>query len=105
LREAGKFADLVSLRRRWVDEEQAMRGYVAGLSETDLERVLRYSSTNGQEYDTVIWQILWHLMNHGTQHRAEAGAELTRLGHSPGDIDYMVYVRQVREFSIKEPRL
>ena len=73
-----------------------MRGYLAGLDDAGLDRVVRYRSTDAREHETPLWQILLHLANHGTQHRAEAGAELTRLGFSPGDVDYMVYIRTVK---------
>jgi uncharacterized damage-inducible protein DinB len=32
-----------------------------------------------------------HLVNHGTQHKTEAAAILTGFGHSPGDIDLILY--------------
>ncbi len=74
-----------------------MRGYLDGLDDSGLERVVRYRSTlDTREHATPLWQILLHLVNHGTQHRAEAGAELTRLGFSPGDVDYIVYIRTVK---------
>ena len=38
-----------------------------------------------------MWQLLAHVMNHGTQHRAEAAALLTTAGRSPGDLDLLDY--------------
>jgi uncharacterized damage-inducible protein DinB len=41
-----------------------------------------------------VWHVLLHVLNHNTQHRAEAAAMLTDLGHSPGDIDMLIYFRE-----------
>jgi uncharacterized damage-inducible protein DinB len=38
-----------------------------------------------------VWQMLVHVVNHGTQHRAEAAALLTTEGRSPGDLDLIDY--------------
>lgn len=38
-----------------------------------------------------MWQLLAHVMNHGTQHRAEAAALLTGVNRSPGDLDMLDY--------------
>jgi uncharacterized damage-inducible protein DinB len=38
-----------------------------------------------------VWQMLVHVVNHGTQHRAEAAALLTAEGRSPGELDLVNY--------------
>jgi uncharacterized damage-inducible protein DinB len=42
-----------------------------------------------------IWQMLVHVVNHGTQHRSEAAALLTAEGRSPGDLDLIEYSDEV----------
>jgi uncharacterized damage-inducible protein DinB len=44
-----------------------------------------------------MWQLLAHVMNHGTQHRSEAAALLTEAGRSPGDLDMMDFAEGLAE--------
>jgi uncharacterized damage-inducible protein DinB len=41
-----------------------------------------------------VWQMLVHVVNHGTQHRAEAAALLTGEGRSPGELDLISYAER-----------
>ena len=38
-----------------------------------------------------VWQMLVHVVNHGTQHRSEAAALLTAAGRSPGELDLIEF--------------
>jgi uncharacterized damage-inducible protein DinB len=87
------FSTLEDLRQRWQTEERAMRGFLAGLDNDDLQRVVHYHSTKGRPHQNILWQLLVHLANHGTQHRSEAAVVLTEFGASPGDLDFIVYLR------------
>jgi uncharacterized damage-inducible protein DinB len=47
----------------------------------------RRTRTNGEARRQLFWQLLVHIVNHGTQHHTEAAMLLTQYGASPGDID------------------
>lgn len=82
-----------ALRLFWAGEEEAMRAGLAQLTDEALGGRLAYLTTNGKPMEETLWQLLAHLVNHGTQHRAEAAVALTAFGHSPGDVDMIVYMR------------
>ncbi len=89
-----EFTGFAQLRSRFAEEETALRSNVAGWTEADLDAVVHYQSTSGMPFTTVRWQILLHVINHGTQHRAEIAHFLTEYGASPGDVDLIMTVRR-----------
>jgi uncharacterized damage-inducible protein DinB len=76
---------------RWLEEETAMRVFLGGLKDEDLTGIIRYTTPSGIRRERVLWHCLYHVVNHGTQHRTEAAAILTDLGHSPGDFDFSMF--------------
>jgi uncharacterized damage-inducible protein DinB len=64
--------------------------YEAGLRED----VLNASSGNTLK----VWQVIFHVVNHGTQHRGEAAAILTGYNHSPGELDFDTFLSEHPEY-------
>ena len=91
-----EFPTLATLEARWQEEERAIRAYLADLSDDDLESHLRYTTDTGIKRDRILWHCLLHVVNHGTQHRSEAAALLTDYGHSPGDLDFTVFLNEYK---------
>jgi uncharacterized damage-inducible protein DinB len=88
------FPTLNTIHTRWQLEEQQLRAFLASLVDGDLPRVIEYTSTRGIRYALPLWQLMAHLVNHGTQHRSESALVLSTLGHSPGDLDLFVFLTQ-----------
>ena len=89
-----EFPSLDMLRARWVEEESAMRSFLASLTDERLTQKIQYTTTKGVPFENVLWHLLAHVVNHGTQFRAEAAIALTAYGQSPGDLDLLFFFRQ-----------
>ena len=88
------FPTLGVLRERWQVEEEKMREYLNGLTDGALQQTIEYRTTKGVPYQNVLWMLLVHIVNHGTQFRSEAAVALTNFGQSPGDLDLLRYLRE-----------
>ena len=86
------FPTFESLHARWAEEEKALMSFVERLTDEKLESKFKYNSTDGEPHERILWHVMAHMVNHGTQHRTEAAAILTDLGHSPGDIDLLYFL-------------
>jgi uncharacterized damage-inducible protein DinB len=90
------FPTIETLRARWADEEAQLMNFVGSLTDEKLYSTVKYVSTEGYPHERVLWESMAHLVNHGTQHKTEAAAILTGMGHSPGDIDLIVYLNSTK---------
>ena len=76
------------LRERWEAEWAAVDAWLPTLTDDHVAYV---------HEGVPIWQMLVHVVNHGTQHRAEAAALLTAEGRSPGELDLIDYAEEQTE--------
>jgi uncharacterized damage-inducible protein DinB len=92
-----EYPTVSSLVVHWHTEEAAMRGYLKNLKNEDLTGIIRYTTNSGLNRERVLWHCLYHVVNHGTQHRSEAAAILTGFYHSPGDFDFSMFMLEKKK--------
>jgi uncharacterized damage-inducible protein DinB len=85
--------DLAVLNKEWPALQQSWKQYTAALSDQDVLKVISYKDTKGNAYQQPLWQILLHLVNHGTHHRGQVSGFLRSMGHTPPVLDLMAYYR------------
>ena len=77
------------IRARWDEVEQVMRAYVAGLSDEALfSKPIKFPE---EDQDLTVWQVLIHVANHGTDHRAQLLRQLNDMGVETPPQDYIFY--------------
>jgi uncharacterized damage-inducible protein DinB len=80
--------DWPALLDRWQKWAQA-------LSDEGTQVVLAYKDTKGNPYSQPIWQLVLHVVNHGTHHRGQVSGFLRALGHTPPPLDLTAYHREL----------
>lgn len=82
------FDDRKIIRAYWDNVERNMRDYLAILRDD----MLFDRPFEGEDKVLIIWQVLLHVINHGTDHRAQLLRLLNDLGVKTGPQDYIFYV-------------
>lgn len=80
--------DREGIRTYWDQVEQNMRSYLAELQDD----MLFDQPLEGEDKDLILWQVLLHVVNHGTDHRAQILRLLNDLGVETNYQDYIFYV-------------
>jgi uncharacterized damage-inducible protein DinB len=83
-----------ALTRRWAEVEAAQRDFLRTLKDDDLTRRMEYRFRDGTPASATIWELLTIVYTHSVQHRSEAAEALTVVGRSPGNLDFVVYLRE-----------
>jgi len=73
--------------RRW-------EAVLDGRATEDLDQMIAYTNSKGTPYQTSLRDILTHVVNHGTHHRAQIALVLRNADIAPPATDYIFFVRE-----------
>jgi uncharacterized damage-inducible protein DinB len=86
------FPTLPAVLAHW--ESVDLRGYAASLSGNDLERIVHFRKLDSTANTSVLWQILQHVVNHGSYHRGQITTMLRQLAAKAVSTDLMAFYRE-----------
>jgi uncharacterized damage-inducible protein DinB len=90
-----EFPDLATLRGAWQRQEQQVREFLASLDDDSIGRRFSYKSLTGQPCTSLFWEMLQHLVNHGSYHRGQVQTMLRQLGAAPAhNVDLIAFYRE-----------
>jgi len=79
-----RFSNPNEIREHWKKIEKDMREYLKKIHDDDIEKPF--------EQTMQVWHVLFHVVNHGTHHRAQIVSALRQLKIDPIPQDYIFYV-------------
>ncbi len=91
------YPDVAAVRARWAEIDREGHAFVATVNEQSLDAICRYVNSRNEPMAYPLWQQMLHQVNHGTQHRSEVAVLLTEYGHSPGGMDFIVYLDTLKQ--------
>jgi uncharacterized damage-inducible protein DinB len=101
-RPAGTSADyevpgcMWELRDEWLPLQDRIIEIARPLNAEDLSRTISYKNLAGQPFSDPLWEVLLHIVNHGTHHRGQVTTMLRQLGLKPTNLDLIRYFRQLK---------
>lgn len=69
--------------------------FINTISENDLRKIISYSNTKGEKFNSVLEDILTHLTHHSAYHRGQIVLMLKTLVPALPNTDYIFFVRNI----------
>lgn len=85
--------NLAVLARDWPALLDRWRQWAAPLTDEAVAATVSYKDLKGNAYTQRVWQIVLHVVNHGTHHRGQVSGFLRAMGHTPPPLDLMAFYR------------
>ena len=86
---------LATLQDEWPKLLGRWKEWAAALTDADTTAKIPFKDLRGNPHQLLVWQILTHVMNHGTHHRGQVSGFLRAMGHQPPPLDMTAYYREM----------
>lgn len=87
-----EFPTLESVREKWDEVKRDQKSFIEGLSEADLDSIIAYTNTKGEQWQYPLGQIMQHVTNHSSYHRGQVTTMLRQFGAKAVMTDFLAYI-------------
>lgn len=91
--------NLAELGDAWLKLTEEWTRWAEANPNRDWNEKMTYTMFNGREYSTPLWQVVLHVVNHGTLHAGQVVAMLRQAGIAPPQTDLIFFYRELDEQS------
>jgi uncharacterized damage-inducible protein DinB len=91
---ADNYANLADIKARWAQINGGIDQFLGGLTQQALIGDIEFRNIKGNLYRHPLWQMMQHVVNHGTYHRGQTATLLRQLGGTPQAGDILVFYRE-----------
>lgn len=82
-----------TLRNEWPALHRRWKHWAGSLTGESAAARISYTDLKGNPWEQPAWQILLHVVNHGTHHRGQVAGFLRTMGHTPPALDLIAFYR------------
>jgi uncharacterized damage-inducible protein DinB len=90
---ADRDRSLAVLQNEWPELHERWKQWARRL--TDTSTAITYIDLKGNQWTQPLWQLILHVVNHGTHHRGQVSGFLRALGQTPPLTDLVYYYREL----------
>jgi uncharacterized damage-inducible protein DinB len=86
---------LAVLEQDWPAVLERWRLWAVNLTDDAAQAPLAYTDMKGNPSSQPVWQLILHVVNHGTHHRGQVSGFLRAMGRTPPPLDLIYFYRQL----------
>lgn len=85
---------VAEIRAKAADLDRSWEAFLGALSDADIARPIRYTSSEGVGYESATGDIITHVYNHSTYHRGQIARLVTEAGGRRASTDFISMTRR-----------
>ena len=86
---------LSNLERKWLELADQWKEWAASVPDSKWNEKLEYTMFDGSRRSNTLWQIIMHVVNHGTLHGGQVVTMLRQAGVTPPQTDLIFFYREM----------